>query len=61
MGPSGRKQRIDLAGVLAAQDRLAGELHARHITDTDSGHGINVEQPQLLSNSIREVVDQTRR
>jgi pimeloyl-ACP methyl ester carboxylesterase len=46
---------------LAAQDRLAGELHARHITDTDSGHGINVEQPQLLSNSIREVVDQTRR
>jgi pimeloyl-ACP methyl ester carboxylesterase len=47
--------------LLAAQDRLAGELHARHITDTDSGHGINVEQPQLLSNAIREVVDQTRR
>jgi pimeloyl-ACP methyl ester carboxylesterase len=45
---------------LAAQDRLAGDLHARHITDTDSGHGINVEQPQLVSKAIREVVDQAR-
>ena len=41
---------------LAAQDRLAGDLHAWHITDTDSGHGINVEQPQQVSNAIREVV-----
>ncbi|MFC9788663.1 alpha/beta fold hydrolase [Rhodococcus sp. NPDC127528] len=45
---------------LAAQDRLAGELHAQHITDTGSGHGINVEQPRVVSNAVREVVDQVR-
>jgi hypothetical protein len=45
---------------LDAQDRLAGDLHARHITDTDSGRGINVEQPQLVSRAIREVIDQAR-
>jgi len=45
---------------LAAQDRLAGALHSRHITGTDSGHGINVEQPQLVANAIRAVVDQAR-
>src|SRR5574340_106561 len=38
---------------LAAQDRLAGELHARHITATDSGHGISVEPPTLVSSAIR--------
>ena len=45
---------------LAAQERLAAGLHARHITDTDSGHGISVEQPKLVSNAIREVVDRAR-
>ncbi|MFI8502555.1 alpha/beta fold hydrolase [Streptomyces sp. NPDC085524] len=43
---------------LAAQRRLADELHARHVTRTDSGHGIAVEQPRLVSDAIREVVDQ---
>lgn len=45
---------------LAAQDCLAAGLHARHITDTDSGHGISVEQPKLVSNAIREVVNRAR-
>ncbi|MEU0373119.1 alpha/beta hydrolase [Streptomyces sp. NPDC006283] len=45
---------------LAAQDRLAAELCARHITDTRSGHGIGVEQPQMVSTAIREVVDEAR-
>ncbi|MGV1036359.1 MAG: alpha/beta fold hydrolase [Candidatus Nanopelagicales bacterium] len=45
---------------LAAQNRLSAKLHARHITDTDSGHGISVEQPQLVASAIREVVDRAR-
>lgn len=45
---------------LAAQNRLAAQLHARHINDTDSGHGIGAEQPQLVTSAIREVVDQAR-
>jgi pimeloyl-ACP methyl ester carboxylesterase len=45
---------------LTAQDRLAGELHASHITDTNSGHGISLEQPQLVANAIRDVVDRAR-
>ncbi|MFF0141740.1 alpha/beta fold hydrolase [Streptomyces sp. NPDC005227] len=40
---------------LAAQQRLASDLHARHITHTDSGHGISVEQPQLVAHAIRAV------
>ena len=46
---------------LAAQDRLAQELHAEHITDTHSGHAIAVEQPARVSASIRQVVEQARR
>jgi pimeloyl-ACP methyl ester carboxylesterase len=30
---------------------------ARHITDTDSGHYIHQEQPQLVIDSVREVLD----
>jgi pimeloyl-ACP methyl ester carboxylesterase len=45
---------------LAAQDRLAGQLRARHITETDSGHGISVEQPRLVAKAVREVVDEAR-
>ncbi|MFJ7592372.1 alpha/beta fold hydrolase [Streptomyces sp. NPDC097617] len=45
---------------LAAQRRLAGDLHARHITDTDSGHGIAVEQPQRVARAIRDVVERAR-
>ena len=45
----------------AAQDRLAGLLHATHLTDTDSGHAINVEQPGVVVGAVREVVDAARR
>ena len=45
---------------LAAQDRLAAQLKARHITQTNSSHGIAVEQPQIVVNAIRDVVDQIR-
>ncbi|MFD5408312.1 alpha/beta fold hydrolase [Streptomyces nojiriensis] len=45
---------------LAAQRRLAEDLRARHVTDTDSGHGIAVEQPRLVARTIRDVVEQTR-
>ncbi|WP_405699561.1 hypothetical protein [Streptomyces sp. NBC_00069] len=46
---------------LAAQDDLARELHARHITDTRSGHGIAVEQPRLVADAVHEVVDEARK
>ncbi|WP_314242246.1 alpha/beta fold hydrolase [Streptomyces kutzneri] len=45
---------------LAAQRRLAEDLRARHVTDTDSGHGIAVEQPRLVVRAIRDVVEQAR-
>ncbi len=45
---------------LAAQQQLAAELHARHITDTDSGHGIAVEQPRLVTDAVRDVVERVR-
>ncbi|MCZ7456281.1 alpha/beta fold hydrolase [Streptomyces sp. WMMC940] len=45
---------------LAAQKSLADELHAHHITDTGSGHGISVEQPQVVTDAVREVVTQAR-
>ncbi|WP_405942860.1 alpha/beta fold hydrolase [Streptomyces sp. NBC_00207] len=45
---------------LAAQNRLAAELHARHVTDTDSGHAIAVEQPQVVSQAVRDVVGHVR-
>jgi hypothetical protein len=44
-----------------AQDRLAKlVLNAKHITKTDSGHEIHKEQPQLVIDSIRQVVDAVR-
>ena len=45
---------------LAAQDRLAKLLGAKHITDTNSGHYIAREQPQLVIDAIRQVVDAER-
>ena len=40
-----------------AQDRLAKLLNAKHVNETNSGHAIQMEQPQLVIDSIREVVD----
>ena len=45
---------------LNAQDRLAKLLNAKHVSETNSGHAIQMEQPQLVINSIREVVDAVR-
>ena len=44
-----------------AQERLAKLVpDAKHITNTNSGHEIHKEQPQLVIDSIREVVDAVR-
>ena len=44
-----------------AQDRLAKLLNAEHVSDTNSGHAIQMEQPRLVIDSIREVVDAARK
>ncbi|MEI8083689.1 MAG: hypothetical protein WCI74_17775, partial [Actinomycetes bacterium] len=44
----------------AAQDRFASALHAEHITKTDSGHLIPIEQPKLVTDAIVGVVDDVR-
>lgn len=45
---------------LAGQEHLAQLLHAEQITDTHAGHYINTEQPELVTDAIREVVDKVR-
>jgi hypothetical protein len=45
---------------LAAQDRLATLLNAEHITNTNSGHYIAGEQPRLVIDAIRQVVEAAR-
>jgi pimeloyl-ACP methyl ester carboxylesterase len=46
---------------VAAQDRLAGLFpYARHITNTNSRHYIHLEQPQVVFEAIREVVNKVR-
>jgi pimeloyl-ACP methyl ester carboxylesterase len=47
-------------GWVAAQAELARSLDAEHITDTDSGHGLPVERPALVTAAIFEVVDTVR-
>jgi cobalamin biosynthesis Mg chelatase CobN len=49
------------ASQLAAQDKLAKKFPgAQHITDTNSTHYIQVYNPQLVSDSIRRVVEAER-
>jgi pimeloyl-ACP methyl ester carboxylesterase len=49
------------ASQLAAQDKLAKMFPgAEHITNTNSTHYIHNEQPQLVIDSIRQVVDADR-
>ena len=46
---------------LAAQDKLAAQFPgATHITKTNATHYIHVDQPQLVTDSIRDVVDIVR-
>ncbi len=50
------------AAQKVAQERLARLApNARHITNTNSGHEIHKEQPQLVVDAIREVVEAVRR
>jgi pimeloyl-ACP methyl ester carboxylesterase len=62
--PAGVDQKFtnDLwAAQLAAQEKLAKKFpDAEHITDTKSTHYIQLENPQLVSESIRRVVDADR-
>jgi pimeloyl-ACP methyl ester carboxylesterase len=44
-----------------AHDRLAKLLNAKHVSDTNSGHAIQMEQPRLVIESIREVVEAARK
>lgn len=44
-----------------AHSQLAALLHARHVTETNSSHGIQLEQPQVVIGAIRQVVDAVRR
>ena len=49
------------ASQLAAQEKLAGESPgAEHTTDTDSTHYIHLENPRLVSDSVRSVVEAGR-
>ena len=44
-----------------AQERLANLVpNEKHITNTNSGHEIHKEQPQLVIDAIREVLDAVR-
>jgi pimeloyl-ACP methyl ester carboxylesterase len=46
---------------LTAQDRLAKILNAKHVSDTNSGHAIQMEQPRRVIDAIRGVVDAVRK
>ena len=49
------------AAQKTAQERLARLVpNAKHITSTNSGHEIHKEQPQLVIDAIREVVEAIR-
>ena len=49
------------AAQLAAQDKLARMFPgAEHITNTNSTHYIHLDNPQLVTDSIRQVVDAVR-
>ena len=49
------------AAQKAAQEKLARLVaNAKHITKTNSGHEIHKEQPQLVIDAIRQVVEAVR-
>jgi pimeloyl-ACP methyl ester carboxylesterase len=49
------------AAQLAAQEKLAGKFpSADHITNTNSTHYIQLDNPQLVTDSIRRVVEAAR-
>jgi pimeloyl-ACP methyl ester carboxylesterase len=46
---------------LTGQEHLTHMLHAEQVTNTHAGHYIQTEQPQLVIDSIREIVDMVRK
>lgn len=55
------ESRATIAHIWRAQQLLATHLKAKLITNTNSGHHIHVEQPQLVVAATREVVDAARK
>ena len=51
---------IDRANKTAQANLATLAPGAKHITDTHSGHNMMIDQPQLVIDSIREVVDAVR-
>jgi pimeloyl-ACP methyl ester carboxylesterase len=51
---------LSFAAHVAAQRELAKRLHAKLILETDSGHYVFVQQPQLVLTEIRRVVKEAR-
>jgi hypothetical protein len=53
-------------GLIVFQAHLTGQKHltrllnARQVTNTHAGHYIQTEQPQIVIDSIREIVDKIR-
>ena len=47
--------------IRQAHDLLAEQLCAKHMKRTNSGHHIFAEQPQLVNDAIREVVEAARK
>jgi pimeloyl-ACP methyl ester carboxylesterase len=49
------------ASQLRAQDELAAKFpHARHVTTTNASHYIHLDNPRLVINSIRDIVEKVR-
>jgi pimeloyl-ACP methyl ester carboxylesterase len=51
---------LTFAAWLAAQDRLAAELNAEHVTKTRSGHHVYLASPAIVTGAVRQVVDAVR-
>jgi pimeloyl-ACP methyl ester carboxylesterase len=51
---------IDRANRIAQANLAKLVPGAKHITDTRSGHNMMIDQPQLVTDAIREVVDAVR-
>lgn len=60
--PDGKDDKADIRRMwLASHEELAKSLpQGRHVITEKSGHGIHVEQPELVIDLIREVVEQVR-
>jgi pimeloyl-ACP methyl ester carboxylesterase len=50
----------DRAAKVAQANLAAAVPGARHLTDTDSGHEIHKDQPQLVVDQVRDVVEAVR-